>query len=252
MIACSICETPNPSTGLFCIRCGVSLASPPSLARPPLWPDYRVHDGYLFDELLPAPQEEAPPEPPTALFAVASTNPLQRFRTPVVTAGMLLLLFASVLVLIALVQPWTIPSRAAIEPGNGIAGGQPGSVEQVIAAIDAANEAQVRALRNANADLLIDKMTGQVLDENKQAIRQLRATNSYQVAELIDIQYQPVVFHGEDNATVNTTEIWKSSVYSSDGQLQGERGPETLHEVYHVTRVNGYWLVERIDITAAP
>ena len=52
-----------------------------------------------------------------------------------------------------------------------------------------------------------------------------------------------------DSATVET---WTTTVYNQDGSVADRSGPDTLYEIYYLTRTGSGWVVNQVDISRTP
>ncbi|HUS17159.1 MAG TPA: zinc ribbon domain-containing protein [Chloroflexia bacterium] len=122
----------------------------------------------------------------------------------------------------------------------------------IIAAVEANNAAQVIALRTLNPQALDGKMTGAALSDNLRYIESLRQKSLYEEAQLRNIDYEQPRLLTSDQASIRTVEVWDSTLRRRNGgQVVEQRDPQTLHEVYYLTRQNGKWIVTQVDIKEA-
>jgi hypothetical protein len=122
----------------------------------------------------------------------------------------------------------------------------------VIAAIEANNNAQIAALRQVDAALLEGKMSGAALTENQQEVERLKSQDEYEEARLLGIQYSAPKFLSATEASIRTVETWESILYDQDGSEVGRSGPDTLYEIYYLTRTASGWVVNQVDISRTP
>jgi hypothetical protein len=168
-------------------------------------------------------------------------------------AVLLLVLGIGAVLLVANLRTATpaIPTPDQSVPAPVRGGYQPATADEraVIAAVDANNAAQITALRTLDPHALDGAMTGQALQTNQTMLQDLESHGLYQVARLIRIDYQQPRFIGTDQASIRTVEQWESTIYQrSDNTAVGTQPPQTLHEIYYLTRTNGQWIVDQVDI----
>lgn len=122
----------------------------------------------------------------------------------------------------------------------------------VIAAIEANNNAQIAALRQVDASLLEGKMSGSALTENQQEVDRLQSRGQYEEARLLSIQYSAPQFLSATEASIRTVETWESIIYDQGGSEADRSGPDTLYEIYYLTRTASGWVVNQVDISTTP
>ena len=275
---CPNCEAKNSRADNFCWRCGTPLktesaarVTSPS-ATPGTGAPQAPRSEYIYggpgtgNPFVGAPVP--PPTPPAAPDAYAPPAPSwQPTLTPVGRAGrgplvavlaiggalLLLLLGVGAVIFAGNLRPQAgarpAPDASVPTPVRG--GYQPATADEraVIAAVEANNAAQIAALRTLDPHALDGTMTGQALQDNQGMIQDLESHGLYQVAHLIRIDYQQPRFIGTDEASIRTVEQWESTVYQrSNNQVAGRQPPQTLHEIYYLTRTNGQWVVNQDDI----
>jgi len=114
--------------------------------------------------------------------------------------------------------------------------------------IKQSNDEQITAWRNLDTEVLKGTRTGQVLDENIQAVQELQSKNMYAVPVNKSLEYGEIKVDG-DKATAKTVEVWTVTFYSkSDDKVILATGPDTLEETYYLVKQNGKWLVNSLDI----
>jgi hypothetical protein len=144
-------------------------------------------------------------------------------------------------------QPGGTPS------GNGQVAPSGGSEEEIIKeVIRKSNDEQIQAWRELNTEGLSGTRTGQVLQENIDAVEQLRARDMYAVPVNHRLEFGKITING-DQATAETIEEWTVTFYQrSDDKMIEKDGPRTLSEVYFLVKVDGKWLISELIITDAP
>jgi hypothetical protein len=177
---------------------------------------------------------------------------------PSVGAAALLLL---VLILVGgylLLQPKTGSSGSSGSANSGTGNGQTatsasGSDEDTIKnVIKQSNDEQITAWRNLDTEVLKGTRTGQVLQDNVQAVQDLKNSNMYAIPVNKSIQFGEINVTG-DTATAKTVEVWTVTFYSKDGnKVVNSTGPDTLYETYHLVKQDGKWLVSTLDIVQNP
>jgi hypothetical protein len=137
--------------------------------------------------------------------------------------------------------------------GNGQVAPSGGSEEEIIKeVIRKSNDEQIQAWRELNTDVLRGTRTGQVLQENIDAVEQLRARDMYAVPVNHRLEFGKITING-DEATAETIEEWTVTFYQkSDDKMIEKDGPRTLSEVYFLVKVDGKWLISELIITDAP
>jgi hypothetical protein len=151
-------------------------------------------------------------------------------------------------------QAGASPTPDASVPAPVVGGYQPATADEraVIAAVAANNTAQINALRTLDPHALDGAMTGQALQDNQNMVQELQSRGLYQVARLIRIDYQQPRFIGADQASIRTVEQWESTIYQrSNNAAVSKQPPQTLHEIYYLTRTKGQWVVDQVDIQEA-
>ncbi|HET9494062.1 MAG TPA: zinc ribbon domain-containing protein [Chloroflexia bacterium] len=138
-------------------------------------------------------------------------------------------------------------------PGTGQQTTTSGSeVEIIKEVIRKSNDEQIQAWRELNTEVLTGTRTGQVLQENIDAVEQLRARNMYAVPVNHRIEFGKITING-DEATAETLEEWTVTFYrQSDDKVLEKDGPRLLSEVYFLVKVDGKWLISELVITDAP
>lgn len=153
----------------------------------------------------------------------------------------------------------TIPLASVQLPspcGDLIAGLDPkGSGEQkedvLKGIICQSNQEQIKAWRELDTEILSGTRTGQALDENIQAVQELRNKGMYAIPDNKSIEFGTVNFSG-DTAIARTVEVWTVTFYNkSDKTTIQSQGPDTLREVYHFVKVDGNWKISSVDIVSA-
>jgi len=118
--------------------------------------------------------------------------------------------------------------------------------------IKQSNDEQITAWRNLDTDVLKGTRTGQVLQDNIQAVQDLKNSNMYAVPLNKSLQFGEINVNG-DTATAKTVEVWTVTFYSKDGnKVVNSTGPDTLYETYHLVKQDGKWLVSTLDIVQNP
>ena len=259
-ILCGDCEAANPVNSQFCLSCGAPLLPSGTASRPVRTLEPATgHDLYIFGETVVIPGHNQPfsNQPPVlassptdrrSITAVADKNVIRRLPpAPIIALAGIALVLVIAFSGLFVFGPLLIKSEA--RGANAATGNAPSSAEQVRDAIDAANKAQIKAVRQVDASLLNNKMTGQALSDNQQQIKQLGERRLYQIADMLDLQYQSVTFSDNNHATAHTIERWQSKVYRTGSAVIAQSsGPDKLAEVYTLVRQNGVWLVENIEI----
>jgi hypothetical protein len=282
-LICPNCEATNSRADNFCWRCGTPLKPEAAAARvtspsatpgtgAPTRSPQAPRSEYIYggpgagNPFVGAPVP--PPTPPAAPDAYAPPAPSwQPTLSPVGRAGrgplvavlaiggalLLLLLGVGAVIFAGNLRPQAAaqPTPDASVPTPVRGGYQPTTADEraVIAAVEANNAAQIAALRTLDPHALDGTMTGQALQDNQVMIQDLESHGLYQVARLIRIEYQQPRFIGTDEASIRTVEQWESTVYQrSNNQVAGRQPPQTLHEIYYLTRTNGQWVVNQVDI----
>jgi hypothetical protein len=110
------------------------------------------------------------------------------------------------------------------------------------------NQEQIKAWRELDTEILGGTRTGQALDENIQAVQELRNKGMYAVPDNKSIEFGTVNFNG-DTAIARTVEVWTVTFYNkADKTTIQSQGPDTLREVYHFVKVDGKWKISSVDI----
>lgn len=111
------------------------------------------------------------------------------------------------------------------------------------------NDEQIKAWRELDTEILKGTRTGQALEENIQAVLDLRNKGLYALPDNKSIEFGEVKFEG-DKATAKTVEVWTVTFYSkSDNRVVlPPQGPDTLRETYHFVKIDGKWLITSVDI----
>ena len=137
--------------------------------------------------------------------------------------------------------------------GSGQQAQAGGSEEEIIKqVIRQSNEEQIKAWHELNTEILSGTRTGQVLQENIDAVEQLRSRDMYAVPVNHRLDFGKITING-DNATAETVEEWTVTFYQkSDDKLIDKDGPRVLSEVYYLVKVNGKWLISQLNIQDMP
>jgi len=145
------------------------------------------------------------------------------------------------------------PGVAANQPGSGQQVPAGSSVEETIKqVIRQSNDEQLKAWQELNTEILSGTRTGQVLQENIDAVEQLRSRDMYAVPVNHRLDFGTITING-DAATAETVEEWTVTFYQkSDGKVIEKDGPRVLHEVYYLVKTNGKWLISQLDIRNVP
>lgn len=123
-----------------------------------------------------------------------------------------------------------------------------GAKDKLVQLINDSNAAQTEAMKTLNVDLLKQFYVGEEYNKNRDMVGKLKSENAYSRQKLEKIDILEVVIDG-DKATAKTVEVWSQSYYRKDNnQLLQDFPATTLDEVYHFTRQNGQWIIERVDI----
>ncbi|MGI8587056.1 MAG: zinc ribbon domain-containing protein [Chloroflexia bacterium] len=246
-MTCPNCGATNKTGGNFCFRCGARLApEAPSRA------EYTYSLPTVANPTQPPPPVYAAP-PPAYAAPPPTWLPPQPPLQPVASGGrrgpaIVAVLGALALLIIAAVVLYFVT--------NTLHPSQNASVQQqaeIVAAIEANNNAQIAALRNLDPTALEGKMSGPALTENQSEIQNLRSKGIYEDAHLIKIDYQRAAMTDADHATIQTVEQWDSTLHALDGTGASSPTPtQTLHETYRLIRNNGHWVVNQVDIKEDP
>lgn len=238
-MTCPNCGANNKPGGNFCFRCGARLApeAPPRA-------EYTYSSPTVANPTQPPPPVYAPPPtwlpPQPPLQPVASSGGRGLAVIAVLGALALLILAAGALYI---VTNTLHPSQNA----------SPQQQAEIVAAIEANNNAQIAALRNLDPTALDGKMSGPALTENQSEIQNLRSKGIYEDARLIKIDYQRAAMTDADHATIQTVEQWDSTLHALNGTGTSTPTPtQTLHETYRLVYNNGRWVVNQVDIKEDP
>jgi hypothetical protein len=128
-----------------------------------------------------------------------------------------------------------------------------GSDEEIIKeVIRKSNDEQIQAWRELNTDVLYCTRIDQVLEENIQAVKQLREQNMYAVPVNHRLDFGKITING-DQATAETVEEWTVTFYrKSDDKMVEKDGPRLLSEVYYLVKQDGKWLISELVIENVP
>lgn len=120
--------------------------------------------------------------------------------------------------------------------------------DRVKAVVRRSNEQQIKAWQELNTDVLSENYTGQALAENIQEVQQLQQKNLYAKPVNAKLDILDVNITG-DSATAHTVEVWTVTYYDrSTNAKTGADGPTTYNETYHLTKVKGKWLINKLEI----
>ena len=164
----------------------------------------------------------------------------------VIGAGVLLL----VLLLLGGVLLFAPKNGSTNSAGTGPQSAPQGATEEetIKNVIKQSNDEQITAWRNLDPEVLKGTRTGQVLDENIQAVQELQSKNMYAIPVNKSLDFGDIKVEG-DNATAKTVEVWTVTFYSkSDDKVILATGPDTLEETYYLVKQDGKWLVKSLDI----
>jgi hypothetical protein len=178
-------------------------------------------------------------------------KPQRSWLVPSVAAAGLLLLVLVVIGGILLFGP---------KNGSGVSGTTPGdtntqnvpagmSEEDIIkSVIKQSNDEQIKAWQTLDIEVLKGTRTGQVLDENIQAVQDLKSKDMYAIPVNKSLEFGEIKVDG-DTATAKTVEVWTVTFYSKgDNRVVLATGPDTLRETYYFVKQDGKWLVTSLDI----
>jgi hypothetical protein len=145
------------------------------------------------------------------------------------------------------------PGTAGTQPQLGQQQPSGSSEEEIIKqVIRQSNEEQIQAWRELNTEVLNGTRTGQVLQENIDAVEQLRSRGMYAVPVNHRLDFGKITING-DKATAETIEEWTVTFYQkSDDKVIDKDGPRTLAEVYYLVKQDGKWLIAQLDIRNVP
>lgn len=114
--------------------------------------------------------------------------------------------------------------------------------------IKQSNDEQITAWRNLDTEVLKGTRTGQVLQDNIQAVQELRDHGMYAIPVNKSLQFGEITVSG-NTATAKTVEVWTVTFYSkNDNKVVNSTGPDTLYETYHLVKQDGKWFVSSLDI----
>jgi len=239
--------TSNSQTGTYGTANGMPTSTVTSVAPPPVSPGRVDTGGAAY----------APYSPEVARKLEAQKSQ-RSWLLPSVGAAALLLL---VLILVGgylLLQPKTGSSGSSGSANSGTGNGHTatsasGSDEDTIKnVIKQSNDEQITAWRNLDTEVLKGTRTGQVLQDNVQAVQDLKNSNMYAIPVNKSIQFGEINVTG-DTATAKTVEVWTVTFYSKgDNKVVNSTGPDTLYETYHLVKQDGKWLVSTLDIVQNP
>jgi hypothetical protein len=177
----------------------------------------------------------------------------QPWLVPSVAAAGLLLLVLVVVGGILLFGPKNGSGNSAstTTPGNTNTQDVPAgtSDEEIIkSVIKQSNDEQIKAWQTLDIEVLKGTRTGQVLDENIQAVQDLKSKNMYAIPENKSLEFGEIKVDG-DKATAKTVEVWTVTFYSKgDNKVVLATGPDTLRETYYFVKQEGKWMVSSLDI----
>ncbi len=131
---------------------------------------------------------------------------------------------------------------------NGNAGDDTTTLRAIICK---SNDEQIKAWRDLDTEILKGTRTGQALEENIQAVQDLKNKGMYAVPNNKSIEFGDVQVNG-DSATAKTVEVWTVTFYSkSDNRVVlPPQAPDTLRETYHFVKQDGKWLITSVDIVS--
>jgi hypothetical protein len=146
----------------------------------------------------------------------------------------------------------TSGQTAPSNPTSGSGSTSGSDADTIKNVIKQSNDEQITAWRNLDTEVLKGTRTGQVLQDNIQAVQQLKDSNRYAIPVNKSLQFGEINVNG-DTATAKTVEVWTVTFYSkTDNQVVGTQGPDTLYETYHLVKQNGKWLVSGLDFVQNP
>jgi hypothetical protein len=190
------------------------------------------------------------PYSPEAARRLEVQKPQRSWLLPSIGAAALLLLVLIVVGGFLLLSPSNNPTGAGAPAGNGqnVPAGSGSDQDTIKAVIKQSNDEQIAAWRNLDTSALANTRTGQVLQENIQAVQDLKSSGMYAIPVNKSLQYGDITVDG-NVATAKTVEVWTVTFYSKDNnKVVNSNGPDTLYETYHLVKQNGKWLVSTLDI----
>lgn len=142
---------------------------------------------------------------------------------------------------------------AGTQAGSGRQAPIGSSEEEIIKqVIRQSNDEQIKAWRELDTEVLTGTRTGQVLQENIDAVEQLKSRDMYAVPVNHRLDFGKITING-NNATAETIEEWTVTFYQrSDDKVIDKDGPRLLSEVYYLVKQDGKWLISELDIENVP
>ncbi len=190
------------------------------------------------------------PYSPEAARRLEVQKPQRSWLLPSVGAAALLLLVLIVVGGFLLLSPGNNPTGPSTSAGNGqnAPAGSGSDQDTIKTVIKQSNDEQIAAWRNLDTSALGNTRTGQVLQDNIQAVQDLKNSGLYAIPVNKSLQYGAISVDG-NTATAKTVEVWSVTFYSKgDNKVVNSTGPDTLYETYHLVKQNGKWLVSTLDI----
>ena len=257
---CPFCGALNTADSRFCYLCGRALtgaadgpaaaATPPATVSPAgaAGPSAPVA-GPRYEYAPPPAPGPSPNTPVGRTIAAAPVHPRLRWLIGALAAGGALLLVVALAVAWSVLGP-RLQAGSTTAPASSGPAPAAGSLDaQARAAVDASNQAQIAALRAVSTDPLRGAVIGQALQDNLALVSSLQSQGLYAVSELKRIDYQPAQQVDATHATIRTTESWVTTFYRSDNKQQaGQDTSNNLSELYHLTLLDGKWVVAQVDI----
>jgi hypothetical protein len=236
--SCPNCGSPNQQGYRFCSKCGANLDAAAAGQKAPLSGPPPALPAQNIDLTRAADAPTSPRRRSWGLPAVA-------------VSGALLLVLAG----IALYFTFASGTRTLNVSENEPPGleqrcpktGETSEEAELKRVICISNEEQIWAMSKLNTEVLKGSRTGRALEENIDEVEKLRKHNIYGEPVNLELKFLDVKIEGE-KATVKTYERWMVSFYQqNDKKLVQKLGPDAYNETYHMVKLDGKWLIERVD-----
>lgn len=234
--------TPGSQTGGYGMSTGAPTAPVTSVAPPPVSPSGTGGGTYA-------------PYSPEVARKLEAQKPERSWLLPSVGAAAILLLVLIAVGGYLLLAPKNgsgSTDSSSATSGQSAPPASGSDADTIKNVIKQSNDEQITAWRNLDTDVLKGTRTGQVLQDNIQAVQDLKNSNMYAVPVNKSLQFGEINVNG-DTATAKTVEVWTVTFYSKDGnKVVNSTGPDTLYETYHLVKQDGKWLVSTLDIVQNP
>ncbi len=127
-------------------------------------------------------------------------------------------------------------------------------IAEIKEVINLADQTEIQALRDLNADLLDRAYVGKALQLRQNLVNDLKNQKTYQIGTLHSQQFHDFKINSEGSiAKVELTEKWSSELYSSDtNTLLGKFLPHVVPQVVYLQKDSSDWRISAVTFQGDP